>query len=79
MSLTFTVSAVGPGALSYQWKKDGECITDDVYPNCTGALTSNLHIKSFSSVHVGSYSCRVSNEYDDIVDSSGAELKGKYL
>ena len=71
----FSVSATGSGSLSYQWVKDGEAITSDKYPNCTGVDTPELRISSFSSEYIGIYKCQVNSEYD-AKDSSDAELTG---
>ena len=70
-----SVSATGPGTLSYQWMKDGNAIDDEGY---TGATTADLQTSSFSSEHVGGYKCRVSNENDSVCSSS-AELTGRYM
>ena len=76
--VTLSMSVTGPGTLSYQWVKDGEAITSDKYPNCTGVSTPELQVSSFSSKHVGNYKCQVSNEYEN-KDSSHAELTGIHV
>ncbi len=50
---TFTVSATGSGALSYQWQKDGVAIP--------GATTATLTLSSVQGADAGSYRVVVSN------------------
>ena len=69
--VTLTVSAAGPGTVSYQWIRDGEEITDRNLPNCSGFTTPNLHFDHFSPEHVGQYMCIVSNEYCALKSQSG--------
>ena len=68
-----SVSAVGSGSLSYQWKKNGEDITRD-QPDFSGTDTSNLKISSFMPENQGSYTCIVSDG-QTFVESNPAELK----
>ena len=50
--VTMSVSAVGSGSLSYQWKKEGNDITQSEF---TGINTSYLKISSFKAhKHQGS-------------------------
>ena len=71
--VTLTVSVTGTGShISYQWMKDGSCITR--LPNCTGADTASLHISSFSLVHEGNYKCMVSVDGDE-VESDSTNIK----
>lgn len=62
---TFSVTATGEGALTYQWKKDGVMI-----PGATGASYS---IASVASGNAGSYSVSVSNSWGAI-ESTAATL-----
>ena len=59
--------------LSYQWLKDGMPITDSSLVD--QFKTPNLHIISFSSRHIGTYACRVSNSAGSVI-SDLAEIKG---
>ena len=68
--MTLSVSAVGSGSLSYQWKKNKEDVTQ---PDYTGTDTPTLKISSFVNEHQGSYSCIVSNGQKS-VESKLAEL-----
>ena len=69
------VSASGPGTLTYTWKKDGEVITSEKYPNCTGYDTDTLSISPFSSLYEGGYSCVVSVQGGPSVESEVTNLK----
>ena len=51
-----SVSAIGPGELTYQWKRGGAVIDDE---DCTGIDEAILTIKSFSPKHEGHYSCKL--------------------
>ena len=61
-SVTFTVVASGNG-LSYQWKKDGNDLTDDptAVKRIVGATKSALTIKNLSPSDAGVYRCTVSS------------------
>jgi len=61
----FTTSAVGEGALSYQWKKDGQLID--------GARLSSLSIHSLSKADAGKYRVTISATCGS-VDSKEAQL-----
>ena len=54
--VSLSVSAVGPGPLSYKWKKDGVGIVDEDY---TGIDEATLIVRSFSLEHEGNYSCEI--------------------
>ena len=56
--VSLTVSAIGPGSLSYQWKRDNLKINLDD-EDCTGVDEATLTIRSFSLKHEGHYSCEV--------------------
>ena len=53
---SLSVSAIGPEALTYQWKRGGAVIDDE---DCTGVDEATLTIKSFSLKHEGHYICEV--------------------
>lgn len=76
--VTFFATATGLGSLSYQWIKDGEVITDDILPHCTGSNTTTLHVSCLSAQHDGYYSCIVSNG-DHQLESNPAQLQGMTL
>ena len=71
--MILSVSAVGSGSLSYQWKKNGKDITRD-QPDFTETDTPNLKISSLKPKHQGSYTCTVSDG-QKFVESNPAELK----
>ena len=54
--VSLSVSAIGPGPLSYKWKKDGVDIYDQ---DSTGVNESTLIIRSFSLKHEGMYTCKI--------------------
>ena len=58
--VVLSVSAVGHGPISYLWKKDEKDIT---HPECEGTNSDNLIITFFSSIHQGSYSCVIKDNY----------------
>ena len=65
------MSAIGPGPLSYKWKKDGVDINDQDY---TGIDEANLIIRSFSLKHEGNYSCEI--KYNEkSMESKSAKLE----
>ena len=61
-SVTISVEAIGPGALSYTWKKDGEIITSTKYPDCIGLDTDTLTISPLATMYKGDYACIISNQ-----------------
>jgi hypothetical protein len=69
--VSLTVSAIGPGPLTYQWKRDGANID---YEDCTGVDEATLTIKSFSPKHRGHYSCYV-NVNGNSIESDPAKLE----
>ena len=69
--VSLSVSAIGPGALTYQWKR-GETVIDD--EDCTGVDEATLTIKSFSLKHEGRYSCEVKCD-GKVIESDPAKLK----
>ena len=61
-SAVFSVSAVGTGPLSYQWRKDGVAII--------GATSPTYSITAVGSQHVGSYSVLVFNNFGQVTSQS---------
>jgi hypothetical protein len=74
-NIVLTVSAVGRGPLSYQWKKEEKDITD---PECTGTNTDHLSITRFSSVHQGSYSCIIKENHNSLKSESAILALGEH-
>ena len=71
--MTLHVSAVGPGHISYKWKKDKNDFTDS---KCTGTNKSTLTIPSFGYRHQGVYTCEVKDDlHQEPVESRPANLK----
>ena len=62
----------------FEWFKDGETITSNVYPHCDNCDSPNLVISPFMPEYEGKYKCRVSNEAG-YVDSNDAELSKSTL
>ena len=58
-SVTVCVSAVGSGQLSYEWRKDGQTITN--LDNYTEINAAALTVTSFSDEDQGEYTCIVNN------------------
>ena len=71
-SMTLNVSAIGSGQLHYNWKKNGQDITDS--DDCTGTDTAALTITSFTEENQGQYTCIVKNHIKT-VESSATKLK----
>jgi hypothetical protein len=61
-SAVFSVSAVGTGPLSYQWRKDGVAII--------GATSPTYSITAVGSQHIGSYSVLVFNNFGQVTSQS---------
>jgi hypothetical protein len=59
-SAQFSVSALGTGSLSYQWRKDGDPIRDG--PSMTGTATATLTIESVHLTDEGVYDVLVADE-----------------
>ena len=68
--VSLSVSAIGPGTLLYNWKKDGVDIIDHDYK---GVHESTLTIWSFSHKHIAKYTCEITYNHK-MIESSGAEL-----
>ena len=73
---TINVSASGPGTLSYAWKKDGDIITSENYPHCSGFDSDTLTISPFTILDEGNYSCVISNEEGLSIESELTTVKG---
>jgi N-acetylneuraminic acid mutarotase len=61
---TFTVSAIGSGTLSYQWRKAGQPLTDGVSAQGSviqGSTQTVLTVSSLAVADGGSYDCVVTN------------------
>ena len=69
--VSLTVSAIGPGPLTYQWRREGAVIDDE---DCTGVYESTLTIRLFSLKHEGYYSCEVKCN-ENSVESDPAKLE----
>ena len=69
--VSLTVSAIGPGPLSYKWKRDGADIDDEDY---TGVDEVILTIRSFSIKHEGKYTCEVKHD-EMFIESETAKLE----
>jgi hypothetical protein len=54
--IKLTAKAAGP-SLTYQWKKDGQPLSDTV--NVTGSQTANLNLKNLQADQSGLYACEV--------------------
>jgi hypothetical protein len=55
----FSLSANGPGPLTYQWRKNDSALADGA--NISGATTASLSINPANAADGGTYSCVVSN------------------
>ena len=70
-SVSLTVSAIGPGTLSYKWKRNKADIDDEDY---TGVGEPILTIPSFSLKHEGLYLCEVNHDDQMFLESKTAQL-----
>lgn len=68
----FTVAAIGPGPLTYQWFFNGQPLVDG--GNISGATTSQLVVSSAVGTNEGTYSVVVSNAFGASQPSNPAEL-----
>ena len=75
--MTLNVSAIGPGQLSYCWKKDGKPISD---LKCRGTDGPNLTIDKFSTGDQGVYLCVIAteNSHNSIESNPANMVLGKY-
>jgi len=65
---TFTVSAGGTPALSYQWRKEGNDLANG--GNISGAQTASLTVSNVQAGDLGNYSVMVSNTNGWVVSSN---------
>jgi uncharacterized delta-60 repeat protein len=63
-SASLSVSAGGPGPLSYSWRKDGKSLADG--GNLSGTTTPILTLTNVSGANAGGYSVVVSNVYGTV-------------
>lgn len=63
-SQMLNVTAVGPGVLAYQWKKNGVVMTDGA--SVSGTATTSLAFDSFSAFDVATYTVTVSNSFGSV-------------
>ncbi|MEO6002116.1 MAG: PQQ-binding-like beta-propeller repeat protein [Opitutus sp.] len=64
-SVTLTVSATGPGALTYQWFKDGAAVS--------GATSASLTLSNITASDAGAYTVKVTSG-SNVVTSSSAQV-----
>ena len=69
--VSLTASAIGPGPLTYRWKRERAVIDDE---DCTGVDEATLTIRSFSQRHEGDYSCQVQCN-ENFIESHPAKLE----
>lgn len=77
--VSFSITASGPGILSYQWMKDGNSINNENEPFYSGIDANVLNIKGVQHIHAGRYYCEVRNDNghpNSIVASNTVELRG---
>ncbi|MEW6305287.1 MAG: immunoglobulin domain-containing protein, partial [Verrucomicrobiota bacterium] len=72
MTTNFTVTAVGPGTLTYQWRKNGQPLSDGGH--YSGTTTSKLIISSAAGADEATYDVIVSNAFGGSAPSDGATL-----
>lgn len=72
LTTNFTVIAVGPGTLTYQWRKGGQPLSDG--GNYSGTTTDRLTITGATGADEGTYDVIVSNSFGDSSPSNGATL-----
>ena len=70
-AVTLSVSATGAENLIYQWKKNGQDLTDDRH---TGSTTPTLMISKFLPDDQGRYVCAIKN-CNSTIESEQADLK----
>jgi hypothetical protein len=72
-SAVFLVTASSPGALNYQWRRNGAPLTDGITPSgseISGANTSELTITNVTPVDEGSYDCVVSADCGSAISNA---------
>ena len=65
---TFTVTAIGPESLNYQWQKNGTNLVNG--GNISGATNSTLTIASISDADAANYTALVSDAYSGVTTSN---------
>ena len=66
----------GSGVLAYKWIKDEELFSEDSNPDCIGVYSDTLQFLSLAAEHSGTYTCRVSDERTNCIESNPAVLTG---
>lgn len=61
-NVSFSITATGPGTLTYQWRVDGEAID--------GATAATLTLTSVTAADAGSYDVVVSNTYGSVTSNT---------
>ena len=75
--MNISISAVGPGNLSYQWKKDGKTITDG--KDYVRTNSQDLTINNLVMELTGDYTCAVSDSGGSTIISVPARVTlGRY-
>ncbi|TVR45656.1 MAG: hypothetical protein EA425_17915 [Puniceicoccaceae bacterium] len=69
---SFSVEAIGPGTLSYLWRRNGVPLEDNA--RISGATTQNLSITDLTPDDAGNYSVLITNDLGDSVQSANALL-----
>jgi gliding motility-associated-like protein len=72
VTTTFTVSASGPGTLSYQWQLGGSDISNGA--GYSGATDATLTVNTTGNFGAGNYRCRISSTSAPSVTSNTATL-----
>jgi hypothetical protein len=72
LTTNFTVMAVGPGTPTYQWRKNGQPLSDGGH--YSGVTTSKLTISSASGADEATYDVIVGNSFGNSAPSNGATL-----
>ncbi|MCL6560098.1 MAG: immunoglobulin domain-containing protein, partial [Firmicutes bacterium] len=65
---SFTVTVTGDAPLTYQWKKDGNNLSDG--GNISGATTATLTVSNAQAADAGSYTCFVSNVVGNVTSNA---------
>ena len=75
-TLSLACSASGSEPISYQWMKDGELLQDG--RRVSGSGTNMLRVEPVQGEDHGGYSCRASNDVDQVT-SVEAMVVGRYV
>ncbi len=75
LTTNFTVTAVGPGILTYKWRKNGNDLVEGGH--YSGVSTAKLVISTASGADEATYDVIVSNNYGSSAPSTGAFLTVK--